>query len=131
MAGLNDFPVGGVLRAEDIHRAERFYTQVLGLTEVPAPGQGGAYFRTGTGAMVMIYEQPNIPAPQNTTLGFSVPAEKFDQVVSELRGKGVVFEDYDIPDMGIKTTNGIAYMGDSKAAWFKDPEGNILNIATM
>jgi len=131
MAGLSDFPVGGVLRAADIHRAERFYTQVLGLTEVPAPGQGGAFFRSGTGAMVMIYEQPNIPAPENTTLGFPVPAEKFDEVVADLRSKGVVFEDYDLPDMGIKTTNGIAETEGSKAAWFKDSEGNILNIATM
>jgi hypothetical protein len=35
-----------------------------------------------------------------------------------------VFEDYDLP--GLKTERHIATMGNEKAAWFKDPEGNIL-----
>ena len=43
-----------------------------------------------------------------------------------LRGKGVTFEDYDLP--GLKTVNGIADLGDIRGAWFKDPEGNILSV---
>jgi hypothetical protein len=43
-----------------------------------------------------------------------------------LRGKGVNFEEYDMPE--IKTQNGIATQGSMKAAWFKDSEGNILCI---
>ena len=45
--------------------------------------------------------------------------------------KGVKFEDYDIPEMGLKTTNGVAELGGMKSAWFKDTEGNILNLASM
>lgn len=131
MARLGDFPVGGVLRAQDFHRAEKFYTEVLGLEEVPANAPGTALFRSTDGSMVMIYERPDIPAPENTTLGFPVPPDKFDEVVADLRSKGVTFEDYDLPDMGIKTTNGIAEMAGTKTAWFKDSEGNIVNIATM
>ena len=38
----------------------------------------------------------------------------------------MVFEDYDLP--GLKTEQGIATAGDSKGAWFKDPDGNIIAI---
>ncbi len=46
--------------------------------------------------------------------------------VAELKGRGVVFEEYDLP--GMKTVNGIATGGGSKAAWFKDSEGNIMAV---
>jgi hypothetical protein len=47
--------------------------------------------------------------------------------VAELRGRGVVFEEYDMP--GIKTENGISTGGGAKTAWFKDTEGNILAVS--
>jgi predicted enzyme related to lactoylglutathione lyase len=132
MAGLGDYPVAGVLRAQDFARAKRYYTEVLGLTmrEVVGPTTEGM-FAAGDGTMVSIYERPGMPAPQNTTLGFGVPLDKFDDVVGQLRAKGVVFEDYDIPEIGLKTVNGIAEMDGSKVAWFKDSEANIISLGTM
>jgi hypothetical protein len=88
-------------------------------------------FTAGDGTMVMLYERPGMPAPQNTTLGFGVAADKFDEVVADLRAKGVTFEEYDLPDIGLKTVDGVAEFEGSKAAWFKDSEGNIININTM
>jgi predicted enzyme related to lactoylglutathione lyase len=131
MAVLGDYPVTGVLRAESFERAKKFYTEVLGLAEGMSTGRGGAMFVAGDGSMVMIYERPGMPAPENTVLGFAIPADKFDEVAADLRSKGVVFEEYNMPEMGLTTTNGVAEMDGSKAAWFKDSEGNILNIATM
>jgi hypothetical protein len=50
--------------------------------------------------------------------------------VRELRDRGVVFEEYDLP--GMKTVGGIADLGPAgKAAWFTDSEGNIISIAQM
>jgi hypothetical protein len=46
--------------------------------------------------------------------------------VTELQQNGVVFEEYDMP--GMKTENGVVTMGDTRAAWLKDPDGNILEI---
>lgn len=131
MAGLSDFPMTGVLRAEDFERAKKFYTEVLGLVEGRDMGADGSMFVAGDGSMVMIYERRGMPAPQNTTLGFAIPADKFDSTVADLRAKGVVFEEYDMPEAGITTVNGIVDIDGSKMAWFKDSEGNILNIATM
>ena len=72
-----------------------------------------------------------MPAPQNTTLGFNLPADKFDEVAADLRAEGVTFEEYDVPEIGLKTVNGIAEFEGTKAAWFKDTEGNIVNIVSM
>lgn len=132
MAGLGGYPVAGVLRADNLDRARQFYSATLGLKEHPLGGPGGqTMFDSGSGTMFMIYERPGMPAPENTTLGWEVPADKFDATVEDLRAHGVVFEDYDIPEMGLKTVNGVAEMGGGKGAWFKDSEGNILNIEAM
>jgi hypothetical protein len=48
--------------------------------------------------------------------------------VSELKRRGVVFEEYDMPP-GLTTRNSIATGGGAKTAWFKDTEGNILAIS--
>jgi len=130
MAGLADTMVCGVVRAESYDRAKTFYSEILGLAPTQEFG-GGGMFAAGSGTMLMIYENPRLKAPENTTLGFGVSAEKFDTLIGELRGKGVTFEDYDIPEMGLNTINGIAEIDGKKSAWFKDTEGNILNIIVM
>ena len=133
MAGLADTMVCGVVRAESYERAKKFYTDGLGLKqgqEFPGPN-GGGMFEAAGGTMLMVYERPGSSAPETTVLGFGVAPDKFDTTMSELRSKGVTFEDYDIPEMGLKTTDGVADMGGMSSAWFKDSEGNILNLASM
>jgi hypothetical protein len=49
--------------------------------------------------------------------------------VSALKARGVVFEEYDWPEL--KTVNGIADTGPGRAAWFKDSEGNILGLIQL
>ena len=49
--------------------------------------------------------------------------------MEEMRSRGIVFEEYDLP--GLKTVDGIVEMGGQAAAWFTDPEGNIISIAEM
>jgi hypothetical protein len=59
--------------------------------------------------------------------GFRV--DDIDSVVSGLRERGVEFEDYDLPDL--KTEQGIATIGDVRAAWCRDPDGNIIAIESV
>ena len=47
-------------------------------------------------------------------------------MVQALRGKGVVFEHYDLP--GATRKGDVHHTGRTKAAWFKDPDGNILAL---
>ncbi len=123
----------GVLRAEDFERAKAFYTQVLGLTlthEAAGPPREGI-FSSGHGTMICIYERPALPAPQNTALAFRVPLDEFEAFVDQTRNRGVVFEDYDLPQVGLKTIDGIAEVNGRKRAWFKDPESNIIGLVSL
>ena len=134
MAGLGDYPAAAVLRAEDLARAKKFYTDVLGLKPGDVPGVASeelGMFTAGDGTMIMLYARPGMPAPQNTALGFGLPADKFDEVAADLRARGVKFEDYDLPEIGLKTVDGIAEFEGNKSAWFRDSEDNIINIAAM
>ena len=53
--------------------------------------------------------------------------DDIEATVTDLRSRGVVFEEYDFP--GLKTVDGIATIGDLKTSWFKDSEGNTLAIS--
>lgn len=120
-------PAGAVLRVADYGRAKAFYADKVGLAVEDQPGAPGyGVVKAGAGTQFVLYESP-LPTPENTVLGFTVT--DIEAVVAELKGRGVVFEEYDMP--GIKTVDGIAAMGPIKSAWFKDTEGNILAIGTM
>jgi hypothetical protein len=62
--------------------------------------------------------------PKHTAVSFEV--DDVGAEVRELSARGVQFEDYDYP--GLKTVDKVCVLGSEKAAWFKDPEGNILCI---
>jgi hypothetical protein len=64
---------------------------------------------------------------RHTVAGFRV--DDIDSVVRGLRERGVEFEDYDLPDL--KTDQGIATIGDVRAAWCRDPDGNIIAIESV
>jgi hypothetical protein len=72
-----------------------------------------------------MYPSPGAGTSKASTAFWAV--EDVVAEVRELKGKGVVFEDYDMP--GIKMENSIASRGGAKTAWFKDSEGNILAIS--
>jgi len=121
---LKDSKVTTVLPAEDLDRAIDFYQNKLGLKKVEGSEQmGGVAFEAGEGSQIYIYERARTVA-QHTVASFSV--DKIEDIMGELREKGVKFEEYDMGEL--KTVNGVATMGDMKAAWFKDTEGNILAL---
>ncbi len=114
-----------VLPAANLARATAFYRDTLGLT-VAFEAEGGVALTAGNGTMMFIYPHGATKA-EHTVAGFMVA--DIDAVVAGLRAKGVAFEEYDMP--GLKTVDGIADAGGTKAAWFKDTEGNILSIGSL
>ena len=122
-------PLAATLPASDLDRAKRWYSEKLGLEPVEEDEYGGAHYETG-GAHFMVFLSPFAGTNQATAAGFSV--ENFDEVVDQMRSKGITFEDVDFGEMG-KTVDGVISTPDGagKAAWFKDSEGNILSISTM
>lgn len=119
------------LAVTDLAEARRFYGETLGLKEVEDEQEGeygAAIFEAGGGTRLFLYSRPTPSGSTATACEFSV--EDVEGTVSGLRERGVKFEDYDLPDMGIETREGVATMdGGLKSAWFKDPSGNILAIS--
>jgi predicted enzyme related to lactoylglutathione lyase len=114
--------------AEDIQRAIRFYTEVLGLKKRDVPEKMVAVFEAGQGTSILMYQRPGRTKAEHTAVTLTV--DDLDAVVDGLIAKGVQFEQY---DMGpIKTdARGIADQGSHRIAWVKDPEGNILAILAV
>jgi catechol 2,3-dioxygenase-like lactoylglutathione lyase family enzyme len=119
---LKDFEIVPSIPAADIERAKRWYDEKLGFTperEDPA----GVHYRSGS-ANFLLYPTQHAGTGQHTLAGWAV--KDIRQLVEELRGRGVTFEEYDFP--GLKTEDGVADLGSELAAWFKDSEGNILGL---
>ncbi|HEV7919394.1 MAG TPA: VOC family protein [Thermoanaerobaculia bacterium] len=109
--------------AEDIHRAIRFYTEVLGLKQKEVPEQMVAVFEAGNGSSILMYQRPGRTKAEHTAITFTV--DDLDAVVDGLIAKGVKLEQYDMES--IRTdARGIADQGSHRIAWVQDPEGNIL-----
>lgn len=125
---LNNAPVTPTIAVTDLKRAKEFYEGHLGLTEDSSMSDdNGVLYNAGAGSKLYIYSRPNAPTADHTQVSFKV--DNIETTVDELSGKGVTFEHYSIPEMGLKTNEkGIAEMGKVKSAWFKDPDGNILSL---
>lgn len=125
---LSKATVTPTLPAVDLKRARKFYEEKLGLKVVKEDPSPAITLEAGKGTLLYIYQRGATKA-DHTVAEFKV--DDVEAEVKTLKAKGVKFEEYDIPGMGIKTINSIAVMGDYKGAWFKDTEGNILGISNM
>ncbi len=124
---LKNSSISAVLPAMDLPRAKRFYNQTLGLP-IEREDEEGITFTSGDCTRLFVYPRSTPTKADHTEAGWQV--DNIEAEVRELKSRGVKFEQYDMP--GLKTNaDGIATTGNSKAAWFKDPEGNILALTQM
>lgn len=121
---LKDSTLMAVLPAKDISRAKEFYRDKLGLESSESMEEDSLLYRCGNGTAFLVYQTDNAGTAKNTQMGWET--NNLESEMEELRGRGVTFEEYDMP--GLKTENGVATSDWGKAAWFLDSEGNILNL---
>lgn len=122
MLGTKDAVATIAVKSIDI--ADKFYQGKLGLKATRSQESGVREYRSGN-AGVLVYESRYAGTNQATAATWLIP-EGLEAVVSALKAKGIVFEHYDMP--GVKRTGDVHLTGSSKAAWFKDPDGNILAL---
>ena len=121
---LKNAPITSYVPAADVARARRFYEGTLGL--VPREDYaGGVIYECGGGTLFFMYPSAGAGTSKASQAFWTV--DDVEAEVAELKGRGVVFEEYDMP--GLKTRNSIATGGGAKTAWFKDSEGNILAVS--
>jgi catechol 2,3-dioxygenase-like lactoylglutathione lyase family enzyme len=121
---LKNAPIVPYIPVADVARARKFYEERLGL-EPREEYAGGVIYECGKGSWVFLYPSPGAGTSKASTLFWAV--DDVVKEVTELKARGVVFEEYDMPS--IKTVNGIATAGGAKTAWFKDTEGNTLAVS--
>lgn len=123
---LADFPIHATAAAIDLDRARRWFEERLGL--IPErEDAGGVWYRFAGDTWLYLYGTPSAGTARNTVAGWTVTG--IEVVMADLRGRGVVFEDYDFGEL--KTLAGLADFGTAKAAWFKDSEGNTYELSEV
>lgn len=128
---LGDGEVATRLPAQDLERARAFYAEKLGL-EPLEERPGGLRYRCGNSYFV-VFQSTGAASGTHTQMGWEVA--DIEATMAELRARGVVFEEYDLP--GLKTVNGVVTVEGNypskggvgeKGAWFRDSEGNLLGV---
>lgn len=120
---LQNYPVHPTIPASDLERARQFYAEKLGLNP-ESEDPGGLFYRCGEGTRFLLFTSQGQASGTHTQMGWVV--DNIESEVAELKRRGVVFEEYDTPYL--KTVNSVAVVGPSKAAWFKDSEGNLHGV---
>lgn len=123
---LGDKDAAANIAVKNLEIAKKFYEDTLGLTQVAAEGQEVIVLKSGN-STVNVYRSQYAGTNKSTTMTWVV-GEDIESVVQQLTAKGITFEHYDMP--GVTREGDVHIAGDMKVVWFKDPDGNILNIAS-
>lgn len=123
---LGDKSAAATLAVKDIGVARDFYENTLGLREMEggSPNPSAVMYRSGSSG-VLVYESGFAGTNQATAASWAL-GDDFDGIVQGLKDKGVAFEHYDLP--GTTREGDVHLLGDLRAVWFKDPDGNILSL---
>ena len=111
------------IAVKNLDIARRFYHDTLGLEEARSDDKEVIVFTSGD-SLINVYRSQFAGTNKATALTWAV--KDLDAEVRALKAKGVAFEHYDMPNL--KLEGDIHVAGPMKVAWFKDPDGNILNI---
>src|SRR5687767_3987851 len=112
---------------KDLAAARKFYAGTLGLKQIESMDDEVIVFQSGK-SLINVYRSHYAGTNKATALTWGV-GDEFDGVVRELKSKGVSFEHYDMP--GVERQGDVHVAGPMKVAWFKDPDGNILNVVNQ
>ena len=123
---LSDCPIFTILPASDRDRARAFYSEKLGLMPSQVQPNGDLEYETGG---IHFYVTKSVGRSPGEFTQASWVVQDVDAEVAELRSRGVTVEEYDLPEIGMKTVDGIAVVPElGRAAYFKDSEGNLLGM---
>jgi catechol 2,3-dioxygenase-like lactoylglutathione lyase family enzyme len=121
---LSDGDVIATVAVSDIAKGKDFYGAKLGLEEMMENG-GGVGYKVGAGQL-FVYVSPTAGSGEATAAFFRV--DDVRTVVSELAAKGIEFEHYEMPGTTLEGDVHVMDGSEMTAAWFKDPDGNVLGV---
>jgi len=113
------------IATKDIAKARRFYGDELGLKEIKREENGDTIYQSGA-SFIKVYQSDSAGTNQATYMSWDV--DDVGTTVDELKSKGINFEHYIMP--GVNLEGDVHVIGRERAAWFKDPDGNILCVGS-
>lgn len=113
------------IAVKNLVAARKFYEGTLGLKQIGSEGEEAVVYKSGN-STVLVYRSQYAGTNKATAATWEV--DDLEGVVRALKAKGVTFEHYDFPGMTRKGDVHVA--GEIENAWFKDPDGNIISIAS-
>lgn len=123
---LSETEAIATIAVKDLKLAAAFYEDKLGLKVTSREGEELIGYQCGN-SVLNVYRSEFAGTNKATAVSWTV-GDDIAGMVRALKAKGVIFEHYDMPGM---TREGDVHIGgDMKVAWFKDPDGNILNIVS-
>jgi catechol-2,3-dioxygenase len=123
---LADSKALATIAVKDMSGARKFYEGTLGLQPNGSQQQDAAVQYGHGSSTVLVYRSEFAGSNKATAVTWVSP--DVAAAVGDLKRRGVAFEHYDMP--GARMEGDVHVMGTHKAAWFKDPEGNILAIVS-
>jgi catechol 2,3-dioxygenase-like lactoylglutathione lyase family enzyme len=122
---LGDREAIATIAVKNVDVAKKFYEGTLGLKPRPTQEHGVLGYKSGK-AQIIVYQSQFAGTNKATAATWAV--DDLEGAVRDLKAKGVRFEQYDLP--GTSRQGEIHGSGRTKAAWFKDPDGNILALVS-
>jgi catechol-2,3-dioxygenase len=123
---LRDKNAAANIAVRNLAVARKYYEGTLGLAPIETMGEHLVAYRSASSTLIVYVSQfagTNKATAVTWTVGPDV-----EGVARALKAKGVEFEHYDLPDA--KRVGDVHVSGRMKAAWFKDPDGNILSVVS-
>jgi catechol 2,3-dioxygenase-like lactoylglutathione lyase family enzyme len=108
----------------DLNAASRFYGEILGLTPIHTEGEEVITYQGGSSQLI-VYRSQYAGTNRATAVTWDV-GDELNEIIRTLKGKGVTFEHYDMPDVHLE--GDVHVSGSLRVAWFHDPDGNIHSL---
>ena len=124
---LADVSAQPTVAVRSLAKAKPFYETVLGLKPVGPSMPTVQCFQAGA-SVIVVYESEFAGSNKATSITWPM-GEALDSTVADLKAKGVTFEHYDMPGVALEGDVHVGY--GMRLAWFKDPDGNIINIGNF
>jgi catechol 2,3-dioxygenase-like lactoylglutathione lyase family enzyme len=123
---LGDTNAVATLAVKNLETAKKFYEDTIGLKPIDSKGDELIVFQSGN-STINVYRSQYAGTNKATAVTWIL--DDVEGATRMLKAKGVKFEHYDMP--GMSRQGDVHVCGDMKVAWFKDPDGNILNIVSQ
>jgi catechol 2,3-dioxygenase-like lactoylglutathione lyase family enzyme len=123
---LGNRDAAATIAVKDIKAARKFYENTVGLKLADDKMPEALVFGSGS-SKVLVYRSQYAGTNKATAATWGV-GNDIEKIVQGLKAKGITFEHYDLP--GLARKGDVHEGGGMKAAWFKDPDGNILALVS-